>query len=90
MPAEEVRALGRTLSRRADTADELGHRLADDGDVDGPLQAPVALFLDCHTALATALAGELRWLGATVTGIADSWVALDAALLPAGAGGAAG
>lgn len=90
MPAEEVRALGRTLSGRADAADEVRVRLADDGDVEGPLGAPVGRFLDRHAALAAALAGELRQLGATVTGVADSWVALDAALLPAGPGGPVG
>ncbi len=86
LPAEEVRALGRSLTGRGDTADEVRSRLVDDGDVDGPLRAPVALFLECQAAVATALAGELRRLGATVTGIADSWVELDAALLPAADG----
>lgn len=82
MPAEEVRSLGRSLSGRADTADEIRARLAEDGDVEGPLRTPVALFLDCQVVLATALTGELSWLGATVTGVADSWVEVDAALVP--------
>lgn len=81
LPAEEVRALGRSLIAHGATADEVRGRLADDGDVEGPLRAPVALFLECHAAVATALAGELHRLGATVTAIADSWVQLDAALL---------
>jgi hypothetical protein len=81
LPAEQVRALGRSLSGRAGTADEVRGRLADDGDVDGPLRAPVAALLDCQGAVATALAAELRGLGATVTAVADSWVQLDAALL---------
>lgn len=82
LPAEDVRALGRSLTGRADAADEVRGRLTDDGDVDGPLRAPVALFLECQAAVATALAGELRRLGATVTGVADSWAELDAALVP--------
>jgi len=81
MPAEQVRALGRSLSGRAGTADEVRARLVDEGDVDGPLRTPVELFLDRHRTLAAALAGELRWLGGTVTGIADAWVQLDAGLL---------
>lgn len=86
LPADEVRALGRSLAGSADTADEVRGRLADDGGIDGPLRSPVALFLECQAAVATALAGELRWLGGTVGGIADSWVALDAALVPAADG----
>lgn len=82
MRAEEVRALGRSLHGRAGAAEEIRARLVDDGAVDGPLRTAVASFLDCQVVLATALAGELRWLGATVTEVADSWVALDAALVP--------
>ncbi len=82
MPVEEVRALGRSLSGRADVADEVRTRLAADGDVEGPLRLPVALFLNGLATLADALAGELRWLGATVTEVAGSWVELDSALLP--------
>ena len=81
MPVERVRALGRSLEDAAGTADDVRARLVDEGDVDGPLRRPVGLFLDRHRTLATALAGELRWLGTTVVGIADAWVRLDAALL---------
>jgi hypothetical protein len=81
MPVERVRALGRSLEDAAGTADDARVRLVDEGDVDGPLRTPVELFLDRHRTLATALAGELRWLGPTVVGIADAWVQLDAALL---------
>ncbi|SDF91169.1 hypothetical protein SAMN05660662_3801 [Blastococcus aurantiacus] len=81
MPAEQVRALGRSLTGRAGTVDDVRGRLVDDGDVDGPLRTPVELLLDRHRLLATALAGELRWLGSTVVGIADAWVRLDAGLL---------
>lgn len=82
LPVEEVRGLGRALADRAAAAEELGPRLADDGDVDGLLREPVAELLEGHTTLAAALAAELHRLGGTVTGIADSWLALDAALLP--------
>jgi hypothetical protein len=80
--AEEVRALGRSLDGRAGTADEIRARLVDDGTVEGPLRTAVGLFLDCQVLLATALAGELRWLGAAVTDVAASWEELDSGLLP--------
>jgi hypothetical protein len=80
MPVERVRALGRSLEDAAGTADDARARLVDEGDVAGPLRTPVALFLDRHRTLATALAGELRWLGPTVAGIADAWAQLDAVL----------
>jgi hypothetical protein len=78
---EEIRALGRSLDGRAGTADEIRTRLVDGGTVDGPLHTAVGRFLDCQVLLATALAGELRWLGATVTEVAASWEELDAGLL---------
>jgi hypothetical protein len=81
MPVERVRALGRSLEDAARTADDVRARLVDEGDVDGPLRTHVELFLDRHRTLAGALAGELRWLGPTVVGIADAWVQLDAVLL---------
>ncbi len=87
MPAEEVRALGRLLRGRADAAEEVRVRLADDGDVDGTLRSPVSRFLADRAMVAAALAEELRRLGATVTAVADSWVQLDAALLPSEASG---
>ena len=86
MPVERVRALGRSLEDAAGTADDVRARLVDGGDVDGPLRVPVELFLDHHRTLAGALAGELRWLGPTVVGVADAWVELDAALLLPGPG----
>ncbi|MDT0274904.1 hypothetical protein [Blastococcus goldschmidtiae] len=82
MPAEQVRALGRSLTGRAGTAQEVRARLLDATGVDGPLQTPVGLFLECHGTLAAALAAELDRLGTTVTGVADSWLQLDAALVP--------
>ncbi|MGY2128723.1 hypothetical protein [Blastococcus sp. SYSU DS0617] len=81
MPAEQVRALGRSLSGRAGTAQEVRARLLDQAGVDGPLRTPVGLFLECHGTLAAALATELAELGTTVTGVADSWLRLDAALV---------
>ena len=81
IPAQRVRELGRSLTGRAGTVDEVRARLVDDGDVEGPLRTPVELFLDSHRLLAAALAGELGWLGSTVVGIADAWVQLDAGLL---------
>ena len=86
MPVERVRALGRSLEDAAATADDARARLVDEGDVDGPLRTPVEVFLDRHRTLAGALAGELRWLGPTVAGVADAWVELDAALLLPGPG----
>jgi hypothetical protein len=87
LPAEQVRALGASWTARAGTADEVRDRLVDEGDVTGPLRTPVELFLDCHRTLADALAGELRWLGSTVVGIADAWVQFDAGLVPSVDGG---
>ena len=83
MPAEQVRALGRSRTGLAGNVDEVRARLVDDGDVHGPLRTPVELFLDRHRLLATALAGELRWLGTTVVGGADAWAQLDAGLVQA-------
>lgn len=82
MPVEQVRALGRSLGGRAGTAAEVRARLLERAGVDGPLGAPVELFLECSGTLAAALTAELDRLGATVTGVADSWVRLDAALVP--------
>ena len=82
MPAEQVRALGRSLSGRAGTAEEVCARLGGAAIVDGPLRTPVERFLECHGTLAAALAAELSRLGTTVTGVADSWLQLDAALVP--------
>ncbi len=90
MPVEQVRALGRSLEDAAGTADDARVRLVDGRDLDGPLRTPVEVFLDRHRTLATALAGELRWLGPTVAGVADAWVQLDAALLLPAPGGEPG
>jgi hypothetical protein len=83
MPAAEVYALAQTLIGQAETADEARARLAGADGVGGGLEAAVEEFLDCHRTGAGALAGELRLLGATVAGVADSWLGLDEVLLAA-------
>jgi hypothetical protein len=85
VPAAEVRALGVTLAQLAGDAEDAGARLAAAPPVGPALQAAVDDFLTCHRTAAAALAGELRWLGGAVSAVADSWEALDAALVgPAG------
>jgi len=85
MRALEVHALAATLRDTAGEADLIGVRLADARSIGGHLQPAVDAFLDCHRTAGLALAGELRWLGSTVAGVADSWVRLDGALVqPAG------
>lgn len=81
VPASEVRALGATLAQLAGDADDAGTRLAPGHAVGPRLQAAVEDFLTCHRTATGALAGELRWLGATVGAVADSWEALDGSLL---------
>jgi hypothetical protein len=81
MPALEVHALADGLRSRAAEADEAQHRLGAPAYVGGPLQPTVEAFLQSHRTAAQALAGELRWLGATIGAVADSWLALDGALL---------
>jgi hypothetical protein len=81
MPALEVHALADGLRSRAAEADEAQHRLGPPTSIGGPLQPTVEAFLQSHRTAAQALAGELRWLGDTVAAVADSWLALDHALL---------
>jgi hypothetical protein len=83
--ALEVYALAGTLRDTAGEADLIGVRLAGTRAMGGPLQPAVDAFLDCHRTAGLALAGELRWLGSTVSGVADSWMRLDGVLVaPAG------
>jgi hypothetical protein len=83
--ALEVHALADTLRATAGEADVVGVRLADAAPVGEDLQPAVEAFLDAYRTTGRALAGELRWLGSTVAAVADSWMALDAALVaPAG------
>jgi hypothetical protein len=79
--ALEVHALAATLRDTAGEADLIGVRLAGSRAVGGDLQPAVEAFLDCHRTAGRALAGELRWLGTTVDGVADSWLRLDGALV---------
>ena len=81
MPALEVFAMADGLRSRAAEADEARHRLGAPTHVGGPLQPTVEAFLQSHRTAAQALAGELRWLGETIGSVADSWLALDDALL---------
>ncbi|MBW8767489.1 MAG: hypothetical protein JF630_15135 [Geodermatophilales bacterium] len=82
--AAEVHALADRLQVMADEADDAGALLDGHTAVGAALQPAVEAFLDCHRAAARAMAGELRWLGATAASVADSWLALDAALLGRG------
>jgi hypothetical protein len=81
IPALAVYALADALRNCAAEADEAQQRLTVPADIGGPLQPAVEAFLDSHRTAGQALAGELRWLGETVTAVADSWLALDGALL---------
>jgi hypothetical protein len=83
MPAAEVYALARTLSEQAEAADDARGRLDGVDGVGPDLQPAVTEFLDCHRVAAGAFASELRLLGATVAGVADSWLGLDEVLLAA-------
>jgi hypothetical protein len=83
MPAAEVYGLASTLRGSAADAEEIGSRLDGRPRVGGPLQAPLEAFLESHRAAGSALAGELEWLGTTVAAVADSWLRLDGALMPA-------
>ena len=79
--APELLALAATLRAAADGADEFAARLSGTPSVGAPLQAAVEGLVDSQRAAGTALAGELRWLAATVIGVADSWQRLDGSLL---------
>jgi hypothetical protein len=80
LPAAEVYRLSDTLRGLADVAGEAAARLGGPGDVGGDLQPAVEAFLAASRTAALALDGELRWLGGTVAGVADSWLALDGSL----------
>jgi hypothetical protein len=81
VPAAELYALGDALRASADIAAEAAARLAFPTAVGGPLQPALEGFLECHRTAASALAGELGWLGRTVAAVADSWLGLDGSLL---------
>jgi hypothetical protein len=82
MPAAEVYRLANTLRGSAADAEEIGNRLGGRPGVGGPLQAPLEAFLESHRAAGSALAGELQWLGTTVSAVADSWLQLDGTVVP--------
>jgi hypothetical protein len=81
LPAAEVYALADQLRALTANAEEVTSRLGAPADVGGSLQPVVEAFLDSHVAAGRAITGELRWLGDTVAGIADSWLTLDRSLL---------
>ena len=84
MPAAEVYALAQALAGQAETAEEArGHLTSAGGGDVGALASAVETFLEDHRVGAGALAGELRWLGGTVSAVADSWLGLDVVLLAA-------
>jgi hypothetical protein len=81
VPPAEVYALAEGLTAQAALAEEIVGALTGPVAVGGPLQPAIDGFLACHRSGATALAGELRWLGGTLAAVADSWLALDGSLL---------
>ena len=81
MPAAEVHALAAALRRSADDADQVGVRLSRPAFVGGDLQPAIDAFLEGQRATGCALAGELQWLGATIAGVADSWLRLDGVMV---------
>jgi hypothetical protein len=83
MPAAEVLAMAASLRRSAADADEIGVRLRGTHSVGGDLQPAVEAFVESHRVTGEVLAGELRWLGVTIAGVADSWLRLDGALVRA-------
>jgi hypothetical protein len=84
MPAAEVHAMAASLRRSSDDAGQIGVRLAGRRAVGGDLQPAVEAFLEAQRMTGEALAGELQWLGATITGVADSWLRLDGVLVRPG------
>jgi hypothetical protein len=83
MPAAEVYAMAASLRRSSDDAEQIGARLAGDRSGGGDLQPAIEAFLEAQRATGQALAGELQWLGATIAGVADSWLRLDGTLVAA-------
>jgi hypothetical protein len=81
VPAAELYALADALRAQGEEAGEVTGRLSGVPSVGGPLQPVVDAFLDAHRTGATALAGELQWLGSTVAEVADSWLGLDGTML---------
>ena len=83
VPPAEVYALAGRLRDQAGLAGEIAARLPVPPAVGGPLQPVLVEFLFCSRTAASALAGELDWLGSTLAAVADSWLGLDRGLLGA-------
>lgn len=81
LPVLQVQALAAALTAQAEEADAAAARLAAGRGL-GDLQPAIEDFLECHRTAARAFAGELRWLGSTLSAVVDSWLELDARLLP--------
>jgi hypothetical protein len=81
MRAAEVHAMAASLRRSSDDAAQIGVRLAGGRCVGGDLQGAIDAFLDVQRTTGAALAGELQWLGATISEVADSWLRLDGSLV---------
>jgi hypothetical protein len=81
VPPEEVYALAASLGEQAHPADDVAGLLAGAPAVGGPLQAALEDLFLCHRTAARAVAGELRWLGTTISAVVDSWLGLDGSLL---------
>jgi hypothetical protein len=81
VPPDEVYALAAALAEQAYPAEDVAARLTAVPAVGGPLQPALEDLFTCHRTAARAVAGELRWLGTTLSAVADSWVRLDGTLL---------
>jgi hypothetical protein len=81
MRAAEVYRLADTLRGAAGVAEDVSTYLHGSRSVGGHLEFAVDTFLESHRAAGRAFAGELDWLAATVTDVADSWLRLDRTLL---------
>ena len=82
MHAAEVYRLADTLRGAGRDAAEIESRLRDSPSLrPSTLQAAAETFLESHRAAGRAFAGELAWLGDTVSAVADSWLLLDRSLL---------
>jgi hypothetical protein len=81
VPPAEVYGLAARLGDQAEFAGEIAGRLGGPPVVGGPVQPALVEFFFCHRTAAHALAGELHWLGTTITAVADSWLGLDRGLL---------
>lgn len=81
VPPGQIYALAAALGDQAYLADDVAARLTAPPAVGGPLQPALEDLFTCHRTAARAVAGELRWLGATISAAVDSWLRLDGSLL---------